>query len=119
MDAKRFDALTRSLTDTVLSRRRVLTGMTGSAFGVLAASLGVAPAEAGNCRKRQRSCTKTKQCCGHKRTGVICAPLSTGTTCESGLRCCGTQGTPCDNTHCDCCEGFLCSAVTFKCQQID
>jgi len=117
MDAERFDALTRSLTDPAPSRRRVLTGMTGSAFGLLAAALGVAPTQAGKCRKRQRSCTREKQCCGHKRKPVVCEPLSTGGTCESGLRCCGRSGASCPNGNCDCCEGFACNVANFTCAE--
>jgi hypothetical protein len=113
MDVHHFDAITKTWGS--LPRRRLLGGLAGSAFGVLAATLGVAPAEARTCRKRQTTCTKGRRCCGHKRKGVVCQPLSTGGTCASGRRCCGREGASCPNGNCDCCEGFACNVAGFTC----
>jgi hypothetical protein len=115
MDAQRFDTLARTLGST--ATRRVALRTLGA--GTLASMVGLRSGDAGaaTCRRRQSVCTGRKQCCGHKR-GVMCQPLSTGTTCPTGRRCCGTQGKRCDNNHCNCCEGFACSAVNFRCQKL-
>ena len=112
MEAHCFDAITKTWAS--LPRRRLLGGLAGSALAGLAATLGVAPAEARTCRKRQASCTKGRQCCGRKH-GVVCQPLSTGGTCASGRRCCGREGASCLNGNCDCCEGFACNVASSKC----
>jgi hypothetical protein len=114
VDAQKFDTLARALGST--ATRRVALRTLGA--GTLAAMIGLRSGDAGaaTCRSRQRLCTSRRQCCGHKN-GVVCRPLNTGSTCESGNRCCGTAGTPCANNQCNCCEGFACSAVTFKCEK--
>jgi hypothetical protein len=115
MDAQQFDTLARALGST--ATRRVALRTLGA--GTLAAMVGLRSGDAGaaTCRPRQSVCTRRRQCCGHKN-GVVCQSLSTATTCESGNRCCGTQGTRCDNNHCNCCEGFACSAVNSRCQKL-
>ena len=114
MDAQGFDTLVRTLGST--ASRRVAFRTLG--VGTVAAVVGLRSGDAGaaTCRRRQSVCSRGKHCCGHKR-GVVCQPLSTGTTCLTGRRCCVTQGKRCDNDHCNCCEGFLCSAVTSRCEK--
>jgi hypothetical protein len=65
MDADRFDALTRSLASAALSRRRLLTGMAGSAVGAVAATLGFADASASHyaCVHIGKRCGNSDQCC--------------------------------------------------------
>jgi hypothetical protein len=115
MDAQRFDTLARTLGST--ASRRVAFRTLGA--GTLATMIGLRSGDAGaaTCRRRQSVCTRRRQCCGRKH-GVVCQPLNTGSSCESGNRCCGTQGTPCDNNQCNCCDGFACSAVNFRCQKL-
>ena len=65
MDGSRFDALTRSLTGSASSRRQLLTGLAGSALGMLVAALRFAPAEASHfgCRHWKDDCRFNSQCC--------------------------------------------------------
>ena len=115
MEAHRFDAITKTWGS--LPRRRLLGGLAGSALAGLAATLGVAPAKARTCRKRQTTCTKGRQCCGHKRGKTACKPLAE-VPCLNGKRCCGLAGAQCPNGGCDCCEGFACNAVTTICDKL-
>jgi hypothetical protein len=117
MEDERFDMLARSLSRAASSRRRLLSGVAGSGLGALAAVLGITEAGARRCKKRQRSCTKGEQCCGHKKGKTACKPLAE-TICDHGDRCCGLAGASCPNGGCDCCTGFACSAVTSKCQRL-
>jgi hypothetical protein len=112
MDAQQFDTLARTLGSTA-TRRTALKTLTG---GTLAAMIGLRSGDAGaaTCRRRQGSCTKGRQCCGHKH-GVVCQPLATGSTCASGRRCCGRDGASCPNGNCDCCAGFACNVANFTC----
>jgi hypothetical protein len=112
MDAQHFDTLARALGAT--ATRRVALRTLGA--GTLAAMLGLRSGDAGaaTCRPRQSLCTRRRQCCGRNK-GVVCQPLVTGSTCESGNRCCGQAGTSCPNGNCDCCEGFACNVANFKC----
>jgi hypothetical protein len=106
MDADRFDALTRSLTAAAPSRRRLLTGLVGSGLATLAAVLGVAETSARRCRKRQKTCRRTRQCCGRKTGLVVCQKIN---NCAGNypLQCCGLAGATC-SVACDCCGDLTC-----------
>jgi hypothetical protein len=106
MDADRFDALTRSLSSTASSRRRLLTGVAGSALGALAAALGFTAADATHvvCRHVGERCRRSGQCCSsrcrNKRCrahGTLnCAPGTPDQFCFVGT--CGDGTCGCTNT---------------------
>src|SRR5215217_2353402 len=63
MDAHHFDAITKTWGS--LPRRRLLTGLAGSALGALAATLGVTEIKATHvdCRHVGKRCKRARQCC--------------------------------------------------------
>jgi hypothetical protein len=71
MDAVGFDALTRALTSSASSRRRLLTRLAGSALGALAMALGVTVADATHfgCYHVGKRCTRSRQCCSSRCRG--------------------------------------------------
>ena len=71
MNVSRFDTLTRSLVTTASSRRGLLRGMAGIAFGTLATALGAAEAGATlvNCVQVGRRCKRSGQCCSGRCRG--------------------------------------------------
>jgi len=73
MDDDRFDALTRSLSGTGSSRRRLLTGAAGSTFAALAAALDVSDAGATHfvCQHVNKPCTRDGQCCSSRCRGLV------------------------------------------------
>jgi hypothetical protein len=106
MDGKRFDALTRSLFTRASSRRRLLTGVAGSALGPLASTLGLAPAEATHfgCRHVGVRCKRAKQCCSGICKNHRCQAHHVG-SCVSGLVDSGTCtviGSGACGTDCNC-----------------
>ena len=90
MDADRFDALTRSLTGTASSRRRLLTRIARSALGGAAATLGLSVAEATHydCRHVGITCTRTRQCC----SGICRGPQGKKTCRAHGAGTCKQRG---------------------------
>jgi hypothetical protein len=71
MDANRFDAMTRTLIGAAPSRRRLLTGVAGSALGTIAAALGLAGVGANHfgCRHVGVHCKRSGQCCSGRCRG--------------------------------------------------
>ena len=63
MHANRFDTITKDWIS--LPRRRLLTGVAGSALGALAVTLGLGEAEATHftCRHVGKRCKRASQCC--------------------------------------------------------
>src|SRR5215213_8927440 len=94
MDADRFDALSRSLTDA-LSRRAALASLLGSSLGLVGLAETEAKKPCPPCKKR-----KNAKCKKNKPDGTTCA----GGTCKSG-RCVAVAnppGDPCPGqTLCD------------------
>ena len=88
MDARRFDRLTRTLTDR-LGRRRLL----GAAF-VIAGSRVMGEAAAATCRPRGAGCTRDSQCCpgagcfgGRTTSGRNARRTCSTCTCTSDADC--------------------------------
>jgi hypothetical protein len=123
LDADRFDALTRSLSALASSRRRLLTGVAGSAVGMVAAALGVPQVEAGHfgCHHVGRGCRRDDECCSsrckgpkgqktcraHGVKGCVRGPVDpntcesqSGTTCGSGTVACGCSNTTGGSAFC-------------------
>ena len=122
MDVKRLDKVARKLIATIPRREAVRT-VAGGISVALATRLGIggADVEAGNCRRRRRSCNRSGQCCG-KKTACRDFPTATCPTL-SGRRCCGLEGASCSNdpnkNNCDCCNGLFCGGFTGRgvCQE--
>lgn len=128
MDADRFDALTRSLTSPETSRRRLLTGLAGSALGALAVALGVADAGATHtgCRHPGKPCVRNGQCCSGRCSsrGVCLCPSGTtrvggrceliGGSCPAGANTCTIVDVRCGTSggNCACYED---RALTSRC----
>jgi hypothetical protein len=107
MNASRFDALTRSLTGTAFSRRRLLRGAAGSAIGVMAVSLGAAEAGATlvSCVQVGKRCKRSGQCCsGHCRGPKgkkTCRAHNVG-TCTATQNFCSSATDLCGGGQCGC-----------------
>jgi hypothetical protein len=110
MDGQRFDTLARRWAAT-RTRRHVLQALAG---GVLAGAVGLrggAPAGAKTCRELRQRCSGKDQCCGPK---TVCRRPSTDA--DGARRCCHLDGGRCQGGA-DCCTGFACNAVTFRCDK--
>ena len=118
MDADGFDTLSRSLSASASSRRRLLTIFAGGALGALATVLGVAEAGATHigCRHAGKPCARNTQCCSHRCSahGTCKCPAGTtrvggrcqliGSFCPAGANQCVAENTLCPGTSCHCYE---------------
>ena len=111
MDPTRFDRLTRALSTTP-TRRLILTALAKLTTGTTLAALVVVPqsddAAARICRELFQQCRRTRQCCGHKKKGIVCANnahsgspvtdqhktccIASGESCEFESQCCRELG---------------------------
>jgi hypothetical protein len=98
MDGSRFDQLTMTLTTGAGSRRRLVRGLAGVAFGGLLARIGVGEAAAA-CAKAGRSCSRRDPCC----SGADC--INRNCVCQDGLTACNGRcvDTARNEKHCGDC----------------
>jgi hypothetical protein len=107
MNVSRFDTLTRSLVATASSRRGLLRGVAGIAFGTLAAVPGAAEAGATlvNCVQVGKRCKRSGQCCsGHCRGPKgkkTCRAHDVG-TCTATQNFCTSAADLCGGGQCGC-----------------
>jgi hypothetical protein len=106
VDAKHFDAMVRSLSSSA-SRRGTLTGVMGSALGLLTSQV------ATEAKKRRKRKKKKRAGCQADCVGRVCGPDSCGTGT------CGDCG-PCKNCQGGACfakvNGTGCGGVCEECQ---
>jgi hypothetical protein len=102
VDAGRFDALVRALTEAVT--RRAALGLTFS--GALGLSLGLADTEAK--KKRKKKCKGGKKKCGKKciPKTACCGGCSDGQICQTGACVCPTEC--CADADCPSGSGEIC-----------
>lgn len=81
MNGPRFDAMTRSLTDGLVSRRRALRPLAGGALAAALARLGVAEAAARRCLNEGKECKRDKQCCSGLCKRRTCRPAPGQANC--------------------------------------
>jgi hypothetical protein len=107
MDETRFDHLVRTFA-MAPTRRGILTALARTATGATVAALAAVPRNeeaAASCRELFAECTRTRQCCGHKKKKRVCAInehdgpttqttccIPEGKRCDFGGQCCGTLG---------------------------
>jgi hypothetical protein len=104
MDAQSFDRLARSLSATS-TRRGILSALAKTTAGTTLAVLVALPGSeetAASCRRIGDECTRSRQCCGHKKGKRVCALnqhagaptepsccIAKGVHCSSSIECCG------------------------------
>jgi hypothetical protein len=108
MDAARFDTLTRSLTGGGSSRRRLLTGLAGSALGVVATALRIEDTHASHfgCRHWKDDCRRNSQCCSGLCRGPkgkkTCRAHNRGGCALADNFCAGGEDNRCGGGSCIC-----------------
>ena len=109
MNASHFDALTRSLTGMASSRRRLLTGMAGSALGAAIATALRAPEAAAtivSCVPVRKRCKRSSQCC----SGLCRGPKGKKTCRAHNVGTCTATQNFCSSST-DLCGGGLCGCL--------
>ena len=120
MDPKHFDALTQSLSSAASSRRRLLTGLAGSAVAALATALGFAEAEATHftCLHVEKRCKKASQCCSSRCKHGRCRAHHVG-QCTAEKDVCVTGEALCGGGSCICIRttsgANFCGSGVFQC----
>jgi hypothetical protein len=107
MNASRFDTLARSLTDVPSSRRELLWGVAGIAFGTLAVATGTTEAGAAlvSCVPVGKRCKRSGQCCSGRCRGPkgkkTCRAHDVG-TCTATQNFCTSAADLCGGGQCGC-----------------
>lgn len=116
MDQERFDRITRTLA-TGQSRRSVLKGLTGTAFGGLLAAVGIADAAA----KPEVPCKAPNHKCGKGRYAACCSSsqVCDNGTCVTPNTCVGDCTGKCGGVSDGCTDTCDATCPSTTCPQVD